>query len=206
VCRVQCTRSSHSCWKLTSRWECVLSLLVSSKRACSTQTCVRVLLEAVLFAAQSHVRCLTDQNTTLLCGMLSEVETTTGQHKWVYSGVSVGDTKLYRCSVQMGSVQEITMTDPQKESVRDAGGHLGEHPSFLNLHSICCMLDEGDILLLLSDGVHDNLEPEFLGVSPQYFGRLCRNSGLAALSLPSSPSNRPRECRWAIACVHTSRA
>jgi len=148
----------------------LLSSFTGKKPINSTHTCIRVLLEAVLFAAQSHVRCLSDQNTTLLCGMLAEIESPSSHHKWVYSGVSVGDTKLYRCSVQMGSVQEITMSDPQKESVRDAGGHLGEHPSFLNLHSICCVLDEGDILLSLSDGVHDNLEPEYLGISPHYFG------------------------------------
>lgn len=58
---------------------------------------------------------------------------------------------------------------------RDPGGRLGPQlspgePDLRNLTLGQALLDEGDFLLLCTDGVHDNLDPELLGLQPSDVG------------------------------------
>jgi len=58
---------------------------------------------------------------------------------------------------------------------RDCGGRLGPvdaslNPDLRNLMSYYSLLDEGDIVVAVSDGVHDNLDPQLRGLAPSVFG------------------------------------
>jgi hypothetical protein len=78
---------------------------------------------------------------------------------------------FYRYSKSTSEVIEVTVGD-RTGGVRDAGGCLGgcDTRDVTNLRVYCCMLDEGDYLLAMSDGVHDNLDPEILHVPPSACG------------------------------------
>ena len=90
--------------------------------------------------------------------------------KWAFAGASLGDCKLYRWSKETQMIMEITSEDASKVSVRDAGGHLGQECVLSNLTAYFCPIDEGDMIFCLSDGVHDNLDPETLRISPRALG------------------------------------
>jgi len=61
------------------------------------------------------------------------------------------------------------------EDCKDPGGYLGcsnenQQPDLRNLsfHSVTCA--KGDFILLVTDGVHDNFDPQFLGKNPSDLG------------------------------------
>jgi len=76
----------------------------------------------------------------------------------------------------------LTSRDPT-----DPGGRLGPSstngkmeesgvlPDLRNLSLYFHEFEEGDLLLLMSDGVHDNLDPQILGYSPLSFGIPCES-------------------------------
>lgn len=83
--------------------------------------------------------------------------------KWAFVFVSLGDCKAYRYNHRTKQLSDIsiifreTAIDP-----RDPGGRLGPHlgdgsADLRNLSIYCIECEEGDILSLVSDGVHDNL-------------------------------------------------
>ena len=45
-----------------------------------------------------------------------------------------------------------------------------KHPDLRNLHCSSVSLKEGDLVMMVSDGVHDNFDPEFLGLTPGEIG------------------------------------
>jgi len=53
---------------------------------------------------------------------------------------------------------------------RDPGGRLGPYieadPDLRNLHLYYHLAEPDDIIFLLSDGIHDNLDPQQLGIAP----------------------------------------
>jgi hypothetical protein len=64
----------------------------------------------------------------------------------------------------------LDISDP-----RDPGGRLGPYvhdcePDLRNLSLGCVPCEEGDIICVVSDGVHDNLDPAFLGYEPSDLG------------------------------------
>ena len=89
---------------------------------------------------------------------------------WIFIGISVGDSLIYRFSASRPSVTELTCSD-RTGGVRDAGGSLGgPEPDLRNLQYHFALLHEGDLIIAVSDGVHDNLDPEVLHVSPKESG------------------------------------
>ena len=89
---------------------------------------------------------------------------------WAFVGASLGDCKVYRYSRATEQVLEVTSDDQTKISLRDAGGHLGKECLLDNLTCYFCPLDEGDFIICLTDGVHDNLDPETLRIPPSSLG------------------------------------
>jgi len=91
--------------------------------------------------------------------------------------VSVGDCKVFRWASNSHRFIDITKDNLRGASIdtADPGGRLGPfiddtQPDLRNMrlfYSDCC---HNDLILFLSDGVHCNLTPEFLGVGP---GVLC---------------------------------
>ena len=90
--------------------------------------------------------------------------------RWVFVGVSVGDSLIYRYSASTMEVMELTVSD-RTGGVRDAGGCLGgKEPDLRNMTYHYCLAEEGDLFIAVSDGVHDNLDPEVLKQSPRDSG------------------------------------
>jgi len=111
--------------------------------------------------------------TTLLAGILFETQV---KDNWLFLCLSVGDCKAFHWSAKSGQVIDITcgnrknLTDP-----RDPGGRIGPHvaaglPDWRNLDFYSINCQEGDIIFCVSDGVHDNLDPQELGLLPKQVG------------------------------------
>ncbi|GAM17930.1 hypothetical protein SAMD00019534_011050 [Acytostelium subglobosum LB1] len=109
--------------------------------------------------------------TTLLGGLLLEINK--GDDKWSpeweFVLASVGDCKAYL--ITDGEVSDITEGNRVSLDAKDCGGRLGPHldegkPDLRNLNVFCASVNQGDIILLVTDGVHDNLDPSHLGKTP----------------------------------------
>jgi hypothetical protein len=107
--------------------------------------------------------------TTLLAGVLAEVDSE--KNEWAAVVVSVGDCKCFVYNKNTDTVSDLTMGNRSNlHDARDPGGRLGPYfesgdPDLRNLAAYFWPLHEGDILFAVSDGVHDNIEPEALGKS-----------------------------------------
>ncbi|KAF2074491.1 hypothetical protein CYY_004196 [Polysphondylium violaceum] len=95
---------------------------------------------------------------------------------WVFTGVTLGDCKAFHYSKKHRTFSDITKGNRQNlTDARDPGGRLGPYirlgePDLRNLEVFYKFCDQGDLILLLSDGVHDNLDPQQLGVNPTELG------------------------------------
>jgi hypothetical protein len=120
--------------------------------------------------------------TTLLGGMIldldvDEVEVTLEDslplptHGFVY--VSVGDCKAFHWSCVTKEFSDITASNRTGTlSASDPGGRLGPYidgnlPDLRNLELGFFACHEGDYIMIVSDGVHDNLDPAHLGFLPR---------------------------------------
>ena len=89
---------------------------------------------------------------------------------------SVGDCKAFYYSIKEKSFFEITIGNRQNVTdARDCGGRLGPAdpinnlPDLRNLKVYSSLLAENDIVIIVSDGVHDNLDPQLRGIPPSQF-------------------------------------
>lgn len=130
--------------------------------------------------------------TTLLGGIVVELDQSEikMEKNFIFLFANLGDCKAYYYDCKTKSVSDIT-TNARSNDPKDPGGisnlfqsklnifffinkHIGRIgpyltekglPDLRNLtidHTLC---KEGDIILILTDGVHDNLDPEALGKS-----------------------------------------
>lgn len=126
--------------------------------------------------------------TAIIGGMALPLEKSSSL---VFVFVSVGDCKAFvRRARAGGKIEDLTLglrndvTDP-----KDPGGRIGpyikgELPDFRNLHVGYCIVEEGDIVVLTSDGVTDNLDPEFQGISPAQLGYTAAGPDVEWTALP----------------------
>lgn len=87
---------------------------------------------------------------------------------------NVGDCKGFRFSSTSQEVIDITPDTRQNNDASDCGGRLGpflqgRHPDLRNFRLRYLPCFPGDIILIMSDGVYDNLDPEHLGLHPKRF-------------------------------------
>jgi len=116
--------------------------------------------------------------TTGLCGLLVELDTTKDPSlpPWAFVFVSIGDCKCFKFDGVTQACQDITVGNRMNiTDARDPGGRLGPHhkkgdPDLRNLELYWIGCNEGDMVLVVSDGVHDNLDPQCLGYEPSEFG------------------------------------
>jgi len=117
--------------------------------------------------------------TTLLGGLVIRIKDETKQEKWAWIATSVGDCKCFHYQAAQQEIIDITYGNRKNVyDARDCGGRLGPYvgegePDLRNVFVYYRLCEEGDLILLFSDGVHDNLDPQTLGkapkdVSPQY--------------------------------------
>ncbi|EFA76545.1 hypothetical protein PPL_10313 [Heterostelium album PN500] len=93
--------------------------------------------------------------------------------KWGFICASVGDCKVFHYNHANKKFTDITKNNRGNvDDPKDPGGRLGPyvangHPDLRNLclHFLPCQ--ENDIIILVSDGVHDNLDPQTIGVTPR---------------------------------------
>lgn len=99
--------------------------------------------------------------TTMMAGILMELAEPQGTNTFAFVTASVGDCKAY-CFNQAGKrLHEITKGNRGNLDMRDPGGRLGPHkdgglPDLRNLTLYCCLCKPGDVIGIVSDGVHDN--------------------------------------------------
>ncbi|KAL6059374.1 PPM-type phosphatase domain-containing protein [Balamuthia mandrillaris] len=115
--------------------------------------------------------------TTLIGGVLLELPSESAEQfgaQWAFVCASVGDCKAFLYSRSTGTVKDITRGNrPVSSDMKDPGGRLGpisdkhNNPDLRNLGLFMCPCEEDSILVLLSDGIHDNLDPEHLGLLPK---------------------------------------
>lgn len=111
--------------------------------------------------------------TTLLGALLLEIEQTKATDpKWGLLCGNVGDCKAFLINGKARTVTDITSgnRDNVKDS-KDPGGRLGPFeghgwPDLRNLRLYFSPVEDNDIILVVSDGVHDNLDPLTLGKQP----------------------------------------
>jgi len=115
--------------------------------------------------------------TTALAGLLVKLAEPIDSKEWVFVCVSVGDCKAFYYSKKKKSFVDITVGNRMNlTDARDCGGRLGPadaegiNPDLRNLMSYYALLDEEDIVVVVSDGVHDNLDPQLRGLEPSEFG------------------------------------
>lgn len=94
--------------------------------------------------------------------------------------LSVGDCKAFHYSPTSRQVRDITrgnradLCDPC-----DPGGRIGRSslengdPDLRNLSLYITPCVQGDFVFLMSDGIHDNFDPEMLGIDPAALGLIC---------------------------------
>jgi len=88
---------------------------------------------------------------------------------------SVGDCKAYHYDPKESKVTDITFGSSQNVSDKDCGGRLGpfingRDPDLRNRACYFSPCRNGDFIIITSDGVHDNLDPENLGKCPRDLG------------------------------------
>jgi len=115
--------------------------------------------------------------TTGLCGLLVELDTTKNPDlpPWAFVFISIGDCKCFHYMSDKQCCEDITVGNRMNiTDARDPGGRLGPHhkngdPDLRNLELFWVGCYEDDMILVVSDGVHDNLDPQSLGYSPSQF-------------------------------------
>ena len=121
--------------------------------------------------------------TTLLGGVLVKVilpqqkNTSPKDIKdWVFVFASIGDCKAFLWDSKKKIIEELT-PDSRGDNFMDAsdcGGRIGPYinggPDLRNLEVFMAPCAEGDLIFVCSDGVHDNFDPQFQGISPKDLG------------------------------------
>eukprot|EP01126_Amoeba_proteus_P006652 TRINITY_DN12320_c0_g1_i4.p1 TRINITY_DN12320_c0_g1~~TRINITY_DN12320_c0_g1_i4.p1 ORF type:complete len:265 (-),score=62.99 TRINITY_DN12320_c0_g1_i4:227-1021(-) len=111
--------------------------------------------------------------TTILGGGIVQLQ----QGTWGFVSAGIGDCKAYHFSLKdKVKVSELTVHPFEvRKDKKDPGGRLGPYqtggePDLRNFHCWFQELLEGDIVLICSDGIHDNLDPEVHGMKPPELG------------------------------------
>jgi hypothetical protein len=92
--------------------------------------------------------------------------------KWAFIFGSVGDCKALLFSHKTGTLKDLTSENrTESSSASDCGGRLGPFleenaPDLRNLNLYFQTCSENDMIIVVSDGVYDNLDPEQLGKRP----------------------------------------
>eukprot|EP01124_Arcella_intermedia_P002081 TRINITY_DN11142_c0_g1_i1.p1 TRINITY_DN11142_c0_g1~~TRINITY_DN11142_c0_g1_i1.p1 ORF type:complete len:1417 (-),score=314.61 TRINITY_DN11142_c0_g1_i1:21-4271(-) len=167
----------------------------------NTQAVLRSFMQSFVYAHHRIIEGHEDSwwecgTTTLLGGSILELPEA---HKWAFLCLAVGDCKAYHVSVTNGVLSVSNVTEGARTGTgaldaRDCGGRLGPHkkgnPDLRNLATFFKVVDEGDFIVVSSDGVYDNLDPQSLGVELSETG-IPGTEGKSWVDLTDSPSDQP---------------
>jgi hypothetical protein len=129
----------------------------------------------------AHNTILEDQNedegimagsTTFLGGLVLQIDTKEKDEAgWVFVAISVGDCAAYRYSHRLRRAFDVTHNHRFNTDLSDPGGRIGPadeqgNPDLRNLKFVYCLCEPSDSLILMTDGCHDNLDPQIAGKLP----------------------------------------
>lgn len=80
---------------------------------------------------------------------------------------SIGDSKAFIISADLDTIREPSEGNRGGVDPTDPGGRIGEEVDARNYFHSLTMLNPGDSVIVCSDGIHDNLDPETLGLTPR---------------------------------------
>ena len=92
--------------------------------------------------------------------------------------ISIGDCKVYRLNSNSGEITDLTFGSRLNLlNPSDCGGRVGPIsgegepiPDLRNLKLNFVECNKGDLLWVVSDGVHDNIDPQWMGLMPKDMG------------------------------------
>lgn len=120
--------------------------------------------------------------TTLLASYLVEVEPTalTNHCKWCLVCVNIGDAKAFIWNRTNKLAREVT-NKLAPFDMKDPGGRLGPYiyqgaPDLRDLSFSYAFCSEEEFVILCTDGVYDNFDPELSGISPKEVPAMLGNS------------------------------
>eukprot|EP01117_Protostelium_nocturnum_P014465 TRINITY_DN5504_c1_g1_i1.p1 TRINITY_DN5504_c1_g1~~TRINITY_DN5504_c1_g1_i1.p1 ORF type:complete len:456 (+),score=139.76 TRINITY_DN5504_c1_g1_i1:74-1369(+) len=119
----------------------------------------------------------TPGTTAIMAGLILQLdhpEVIDGvSHDSVFVCVNVGDCKALHFKRKEQIVEDLTAGNRQNiTGATDPGGRLGPNPDgepipdLRNLQTYYSFCSDGDMISLVSDGVHDNFDPQMLGHTP----------------------------------------
>eukprot|EP01116_Phalansterium_solitarium_P012268 TRINITY_DN2840_c0_g1_i5.p1 TRINITY_DN2840_c0_g1~~TRINITY_DN2840_c0_g1_i5.p1 ORF type:complete len:427 (+),score=72.58 TRINITY_DN2840_c0_g1_i5:493-1773(+) len=144
------------------------------------------LLDAISYChhkiCEGHPTDIWSAGTTTLCGgvllkLKPPKEISLSSPQWAFVSVSIGDCKAFHYSMASGNM--IDLTAGNRKHCRDAtdcGGRLGPYlregePDLRNVQVSYSVCQEDDLILIVTDGVHDNFDPQMLGKRVDTFGQ-----------------------------------
>eukprot|EP01089_Gocevia_fonbrunei_P000233 TRINITY_DN1023_c0_g1_i1.p1 TRINITY_DN1023_c0_g1~~TRINITY_DN1023_c0_g1_i1.p1 ORF type:complete len:583 (+),score=107.20 TRINITY_DN1023_c0_g1_i1:142-1749(+) len=105
------------------------------------------------------------------------LQTSLPPYKWIFICASVGDCKAFHYSAHTKQFTDVTAGNRTNLlDAKDPGGRLGPDENGLpaadlrNLALYFMPCHAEDVIILVSDGVHDNLDPQSLGIPPTVLG------------------------------------
>lgn len=125
--------------------------------------------------------------TTMLVGMIAKLNSV-APYEYGFVCVSLGDCKAFHWERKTGIVRDITYGNRQNTNDPcDCGGRLGPwlakgEADLRNLSVFFWPCQADDIVFAVSDGIHDNFDPEILGKSPQQVDPECDAASWSDLS------------------------
>lgn len=89
--------------------------------------------------------------------------------EWVFVCINIGDCKAFIYSPSSGKLRDVTAGNRAgSNSPVDPGGSLTPDTHDLrNLGAYYTTCSKEDIVVMVSDGVHDNFDPQQLGFTPK---------------------------------------
>lgn len=154
-------------------------LLVHQHQITSTRHAGAFLLRAFRNAHKAICHGRTEETlylagtTTMMAGIVVELETPKDEYPFAIVLASVGDCKAYCYKSREKRFDEITKGNREGHDARDPGGRIGPtlgengDPDLRNLRIQIYYCDPNDIIFMVSDGVHDNLDPYYRGLTPK---------------------------------------
>mmetsp|Transcript_7514 Transcript_7514/g.10389 ORF Transcript_7514/g.10389 Transcript_7514/m.10389 type:complete len:377 (+) Transcript_7514:1049-2179(+) len=163
-------------YKASSAFVTYMSKL--QKEITNTRDAALLMLRAFNFCHNSIVEGANDEiiysigTTTLLGGMVFELEEPSEAGEWAVVCISLGDCKAYRWNATTKEISDVTAGNRINiTDARDPGGRLGPYvdgsaADLRNLSLYLTICKTGDYIIFSSDGVGDNFDPQHMGIEP----------------------------------------
>lgn len=150
-----------------------LSEIFSKRDLLGSHEILRLQNEAILSAHSHLLKNTNNPDKNQMTGSTCPLVTTIAGNKAHIS--LVGDCKIFVINSKLTSVSDPSANNRGGFNAQDPGGRIGysgktNEPDFRNYFETVLDLKPEDYVYICSDGVHDNLSPTYLNLSPQDLG------------------------------------